>query len=244
MATISIENCQHEGALVHDQHTGDEICTDCALVMDGGDIVFSEKDLSQVTFAEADSVIKVIVLDLIHDFCANCHIPRNIQRKAIAIASTKPNNKQNRFLAAYSIYISLIEANAPWSMHRVASYFNITSKHFWSYITEQSRHFIFETKPSHHSACIFFELDIAYKIGLIINDFSDKLSEEHQFAPTAILCIVILHMIKERWLPPMEATRVSFACNISLSTVRRVRKVLESEVRKGMNAMKMRKNMK
>ena len=223
-------SCNHNGLNIYDHHTGDEICAECGLVIN--DRISFENEEYRVSFSTEEQKISVHILNLINDVCANNHLNDTIKFQAIQLASKKVCNKQNDLLAAYSIYISLIEADTPKLIHEVASFFDLSSKHLWSYIASQSTHFIHETKPSHISPQVFIELDIPFKLGKMINTISDDLLEENQFAPSAILSAVILCLVNERLLPPISPKSVTFTCNISLSTARRVKKVLEQSIKK------------
>ena len=226
--------CQHEGNLFYDQHTNDEICADCGLVVNDN-ILFTTEKL--VTFELKEQKVSTYVIDLIRDICANKHISEGIQHQAIQLASEKYEGKQGHILAAYCIYITLIKAGDPRKLQEIAAYFDIRPKHLWNYVSEQNRYFIHETKPSHLSPRIYAELDISYKMGKMIDYISDTLNADFQFAPEGILCSVILFLVKEGRLQPINSKIVSFTCGISPSTVRRVKHLLSGPIEREMKRM-------
>ena len=225
-----MNNCEHK--VIYDQHTNDHICHVCGLIMEE-QIVFSDWEKKQVSFNDnTEQSISHYVIDLISDVCANRNIHDGIRFAAIQMASKMRSQRQNNILAAYCVYMSLLSDKNPRLVQEVASHFGVTSKHLWSYIVLHNNYFIHELKPSDLSATIFSELDVPYKLGKEINALSDDLSEDQQFAPSSVLCAVLLHMMKRAIIPATNPKTVAFICGVSLSTARRVKKHLNLDMRR------------
>ena len=101
--------------IIHDEHSGDDVCTGCGKVISSLASTIPTSHTS--TIAPTKQVCTAI--DELSDLCVNNHIERSILQKAISLLSK--HKEPDRYDVAYSLYQACYQSAAPRTMHEIAA---------------------------------------------------------------------------------------------------------------------------
>lgn len=251
--TDSDYDCSH-CEKIFDQHTNEEICIRCGLVVNdlricfnnlySNDVLNDIKTKNIIPFNNFEQILSTSsninfdALNIVVDICKNNHINDQLQRKIIkkAISLNVDQCKKNIFAKiAYCIYTVFKTEQCQRQINDIAGMCNIPKSTLYQEIIKTDISCLDIDLPSQISSNVFNKLEINYQNSLEINEIADKLFKNYNYQPNVLLSAVIYlyyNTNQKHKCRLGSAFKISQACMSSSSALRRVRKAIQKTVNK------------
>lgn len=236
--TSNETECTHQRK-IDDEHTADEICIDCGLVL--GRIFTSTSSPHEVLKKAIDGEIYKFIEDVCHNGCYSLNIIDFAFKKFKKLKEKLKNIKKkinNRTLAAFAIYEVMEKLEIPRTFEEIGAITGIPVRKIWDVsslsIKTSTKEENANQKPSDpidyvERYCTILNID--YWERKIIRNIVGNMFGFGSYKPSSLVAAVIrLYCIEKGKKLPLKT--IADVCGICPANVHRIMRQLDSKYRK------------